>query len=128
MSSQRHDTRMETAGMLAVAAATGAAFWIGEGLTAALPPFLLLLALTALVAVGRSRSDLLATMSGIGDERTRTNYQRAAAFAANVVSVFIVAWWLVTVAQGRPNETLALIAAVFGISWVVGVVFYARRG
>lgn len=128
MSSFLNDTRAQTAGMLAVAMLTGAAFWAGEGLEAAIPPFVAIVVLTGVIALGRSRSDALSTMSGVGDERTRANYQRALAFAANVVAFVVPGWWLVTVAQGTPDDTLSGVAAIFGVSWVVAVVYFARRG
>ena len=36
-------------------------------------------------------------------------------------------WWLVTVAQGDPNQTLAALSAIFGVSFIMVVVFLARR-
>jgi|Tabmets5t2r1_1033131.scaffolds.fasta_scaffold21791_2 hypothetical protein len=36
--------------------------------------------------------------------------------------------WLVTVAQGDPNETLGLLCGIFGASFVLSGVLVARRG
>ena len=120
--------RGELAGMVALSLAVFGAFWIGEGLRAALPPLLVLLAFTALVHLGRSRSETVAIMSGIGDERTRSLNQRALALTANVLALVLPAWWLVTVATGDGNETLSLVCALFGVTWIVATAFLSRRG
>ena len=38
----------------------------------------------------------------------------------------IPAWWLVTVAQGDPNETLSLVAAIYGLSFVGAAIALPR--
>ena len=58
----------------------------------------------------------------------RTLYTRAIAFAGSVMSYVLPGWWLVTVAQGEPNETLALLCAIFGLTFLVSVFVVARRG
>ena len=120
--------RGELAGMVALSFAVFGAFWIGEGLRAALPPLLILLAFTALVHLGRSRSETVAIMSGIGDERTRVLYTRAAAATATVLSIVLPAWWLVTIARGEANETLSVVCAIFGVVFVASSLMLARRG
>lgn len=122
-----HDVRAQAAGLLLITLATGAAFWIGLGLEEALPPFLILLAFTVFILVGRTRSDAVRAMSGVGDERTRSLYERSVAFAGTVVSFAVPTWWLVTVARGEPNDTLAAVAALFGASFVLGAVVLSRR-
>lgn len=124
----RNPVHREMGGLLLIAAATGAAFWIGGGLSEALPPFLILLAFIALVTFGRSRSDAVRTLAGTGDERTKALYGRAVAFAGNVVSVTVPSWWLVTVALGEPNDTLAIVAVVFGVSFILAAITLSRRG
>ena len=118
---------VQVAGMLAITAATTAVFWIAQGFDAALPVALLLLAFTAVVHFGRRRSNTLEVMSGTGDERVRSLYTKAVAIAGTVMSFVLPGWWLVTVAHGDPNETLALLSAIFGASFILGVVFLARR-
>ena len=44
------------------------------------------------------------------------------------MSFLLPAWWLVTVAQGDPNETLSLLCAIFGVSFILAIVVLARRG
>jgi uncharacterized membrane protein len=122
------DVRREVGALLLIAAATGAAFWIGDGLEEALPPFLILLAFAALVLFGRSRSDTVRTIAGVGDERTRSLYERSVAFAGNVVSVAVPTWWLVTVALGEPNDTLVIVALIFGVSFILASLVLSRRG
>ena len=63
-------------------------------------------------------------MSGTGDERVRSLYMRAVAFAGAVMAWLLPGWWLVTVAQGDPKRLRAEIRHVvvhelahhFGIS------------
>ena len=50
------------------------------------------------------------------------------AFAGTVMSFVLPAWWLVTVAQGDPNEVLNWLCAIFGATFVVAIVVLARRG
>ena len=87
----------------------------------------IVLAFLLLVYFGRRRSDTLDVMSGIGDERGKLLYTRAVAFAGTVMSFVLPIWWLVTIAQGEPNDVLALCCAIFGASFILGVVVLARR-
>jgi hypothetical protein len=87
----------------------------------------LVLAFLLLVLLGRRRSDTLDVMSGIGDERGKLLYTRAVAFAGTVMSFVLPIWWLVTIAQGDPNEVLTVCCAIFGASFIVAVVVLARR-
>jgi hypothetical protein len=66
-------------------------------------------------------------MSGIGDERTRNLYRDACAFAGSVMSFVLPGWWLVTVRKGNPNETVALLCAVFAVAWAGAAVVLPRR-
>ena len=119
---------VQVAGMLAITAATTAVFWIAEGFEAAFPVALVLLAFTAVVHFGRRRSNTLEVISGTGDERVRSLYTQAVAIAGTVMSFLLPAWWLVTVAQGDPNEVLNWLCAIFGATFVVAIVVLARRG
>jgi hypothetical protein len=119
---------VQVAGMLLITAATTAVFWIAEGFDAALPVGVLLLAFTAVVHFGRRHSNTLEVMSGTGDERVRSLYTRAVAFAGTVMAFLLPGWWLVTVAQGEADTTLSTLSAIFGLSFVVAIVVLARRG
>jgi len=118
---------VQVAGMLAITAATTAVFWIAQGFDAAFPVALVLLAFTAVVHFGRRRSNTLEVMSGTGDERVRSLYTQAVAIAGTVMSFVLPGWWLVTVAQGEANDTLAVLCAIFGATFVVAVAVLARR-
>jgi uncharacterized protein (TIGR03382 family) len=87
----------------------------------------IVLAFLLVVLLGRRRSDTLDVMSGIGDERGKLLYTRAVAFAGTVMSFVLPGWWLVTIAKGDPDETLSLMCAIFGASFVLAVVVLARR-
>ena len=87
----------------------------------------IVLAFLVLVLFGRRRSDTLDVMSGIGDERGKSLYLRAVAFTGTVMSFVLPIWWLVTVAQGDPNNVLALCCAIFGLTFITSVVVLARR-
>jgi hypothetical protein len=115
-------------GMLGITAATFGVFLYSEGIGSALTVAALLLAFTALVHVGRGRSDTLEVMGGIGDERVRALYTRSVAFVGTVLAFVLPGWWLVTVALGEPNETLSLLCAIFAALWVGAVVVLSRRG
>ena len=72
----------------------------------------------AVVHFGRHRSNVLEVMSGTGDERVRSLYMRAVAFAGAVMAWVLPGWWLVTVAQGDPNETLSILCAIFAFCFI----------
>ena len=95
----------------------------GEGAVSAA----IVLAFLLLVLFGRRHSDTLDVMSGIGDERGKLLYTRAVAFAGTVMSFVLPIWWLVTIAQGNPDDTLSLMCAIFGVSFILAVVVLARR-
>jgi hypothetical protein len=118
---------VQVAGMLAITAATTAVFWIAQGFDAALPVGALLLGFTAVVHFGRRHSNTLEVMSGSGDERVRSLYTRAVAFAGTVMAFLLPGWWLVTVAQGEADATLSTLSAIFGLSFVAAIVVLARR-
>ena len=128
MTEAMNTPRVQLVEMLAIAAATAAAFWIADGPTAAIFPAALIGGFSLLVYFGRTRSDTLDVMSGIGDERSRTLYTRALALTGSVLSLVLPAWWLVTVATGEPDETLTLVCALFGVTFIVATLFVAKRG
>jgi hypothetical protein len=119
--------RGQVGGMLVIAAAVMAAFWISEGPESGLLAGAWILAFAALIHFGRQRSDALNVMSGVGDERTRTLYLKAVAFAGTVIAFVVPGWWLVTVVQGEQNQTLALVSAIFGASFIAACLYLARR-
>jgi hypothetical protein len=128
----RHDAlgtaRAQIVAMVMLSLAVFAAFWIGVGFADAWPALLILLAFTAFVAVFRSRSTTVEVMGGIGDERTTALYTRAGAWTAGAMTLVLPAWWLVTVALGDPDQTLSLVCAIFGATWIATSLIAARRG
>jgi hypothetical protein len=114
-------------GLILVVAVFGA-FAIGGDAGYGAVSAALVLAFLLLVLLGRRRSDTLDVMSGIGDERGKLLYTRAVAFTGTVMSFVLPIWWLVTIAQGDPNEVLTVCCAIFGATFVVAVVVLARRG
>jgi hypothetical protein len=112
---------------LVLVAAVFVAFVIGGDVGGGAVSAAIVLAFILVVLLGRRRSDTLDVMSGIGDERGKLLYTRAVAFAGTVMSFVLPAWWLVTIAQGNPDNTLSLMCAIFGASFILGVVVLARR-
>jgi hypothetical protein len=115
-------------GTLLIAAAVFVAFLIGEGAATAAVTGGLVAAFALALFFGRRRSDSIAVMSGIGDERTRHLYLRATAFTGSVMAFVLPAWWLVTVAQGDADTTLNWLCAIYGFTWMLAAVVLARRG
>ena len=64
------EARAQLVGMLLIAAAGTAAYWIGQGASGGLQAGALLFGFALLVHLGRRRGGTLETMSGVGDERT----------------------------------------------------------
>ena len=118
---------VQVVGMAVIAAVATAVFWAVDGFDAAWPFALVMTAFIAMLHFGRRRSNVLEVMSGSGDERVRSLYMRAVAFAGAVMAWVLPGWWLVTVAQGNPNDTLGLLCGVFGLCFIIGVVWFARR-
>ena len=112
---------------LGIAAATGAAFWIGNGPRAGLIAGGWMLLITAVVGVGRRWSDAIRIVGGAGDERNRNLYTRATAVGGSVLAIAIPGWWLVTVARGEPDRTLLALWLLFGVSSVGAAVYYSRQ-
>jgi uncharacterized membrane protein len=126
MNALRTPTAQLVAGLL-LGAAVFVAFAIGGDLGSAFVSAGIVVAFVLVVHFGRRRSQALEVMGGIGDERTRHLYAGATAFAGSVMAFVLPGWWLVTVAQGDPNETLAVLCAVFAVVWVGAAIVLPRR-
>ena len=113
--------------MVGVAIATGIAIGIADSPLNGAISAALVLGFVGLLHYGRDRFDVINVMSGTGDERTRTLYERATAFAGSILIYVVVAWWLVTGVLGEVNETLTVLAAIGGIAFIVGAVIQTRR-
>ena len=112
---------------LVLVAAVFVAFAVGGDAGQGAVSAAIVLAFLLLVLLGRRHSDTLDVMSGIGDERGKLLYTRAVAFAGTVMSFVLPIWWLVTIAQGDPDDTLSLMCGIFGLSFILAVVVLARR-
>jgi hypothetical protein len=112
---------------LVLVAAVFVAFAVGGDAGQGAVSAAIVLAFLLLVLLGRRHSDTLDVMSGIGDERGKLLYTRAVAFAGTVMSFVLPIWWLVTIARGDPDDTLSLMCAIFGVSFILAVVVLARR-
>jgi O-antigen/teichoic acid export membrane protein len=117
----------QLAGGLLIGAAVAVAFLIGGDPGSAAVSGALVVGFVLFVYVGRRHSEAVEVMSGIGDERTRSLYRDACAFAGSVMSFVLPGWWLVTVATGDPNETLALLCAIFAVTWAGAAIVLPRR-
>lgn len=122
------EARQQLAGMLLIAAAGTAAYWIGQGATDGLQAGALLFVLALLIHVGRTRSATIETMSGVGDERTRLLTQRAGAFAGYAMAVVLAGWGLVAAALGEFNTTIGLLSLIYAVLWIGACAWFARRG
>jgi len=127
MSEHMNNWSVQVMGMLAIGVAATAVFWAADGFESAWPVAVIMAAFIAVVHFGRRRSNTLEVMSGTGDERVRTLYTKAVALAGTVMAFLLPGWWLVTVAQGDPNETLSVLSAIFGATFIVAIVVLARR-
>jgi hypothetical protein len=112
---------------LVLVAAVFVAFAVGGDAGQGAVSSAIVLGFLLVVLLGRRHSDTLDVMSGIGDERGKLLYTRAVAFAGTVMSFVLPIWWLVTIAQGDPDDTLSLMCAIFGLSFILAVVVLARR-
>lgn len=128
MSALRTSTTGQYAGMLAIAAAGGAAFAFGVGPVAGVVVFAYLAAFASLLHFGRRRSQALEVAGGLGDERTQALNQRASAAVANVMAAVLPTWWLATVATGDVDDTLTAVCALFGATYLLAAAVIARRG
>jgi hypothetical protein len=123
-----NSSTVQLVGGLLIGVAAIAAFLIGGDTGSALVTGGLVFGFVLLVHFGRRRSESLAVMSGIGDERTRHLYTRATAFTGAVMALVLPGWWLVTVAQGEPDTTLNVLCAIFGFTWIGAAIVLPRRG
>lgn len=123
----RRQTRTALTLELALAAAVFAAFAVAGEIGQALFSLALLLAFIAILWFGRSRSETVELMSGIGDERTRDLYQRSLSITANILVFVLIGWWLVSVAIGEQNQTVAQVCAIAGVTWLGSILWLRWR-
>jgi hypothetical protein len=122
------EARVQLAGMLAIAAAGTAAYWVGEGASGGLQAGAVLFAFALVVYFGRRWSATIETISGVGDERTRALTQRAAAFSGYAIACVLAAWGLVSIAAGGFNTTIGALSVVFAVTWIGACAWLSWRG
>jgi uncharacterized membrane protein len=122
------EARVQLAGMLAIAAAGTAAYWVGEGASGGLQAGAVLFAFALVVYFGRRCSATIETISGVGDERTRALTQRAAAFSGYAIACVLAAWGLVSIAAGGFNTTIGALSVVFAVTWIGACAWLSWRG
>jgi hypothetical protein len=122
------DARVQLVGMLAIAAAGTAAYWIGEGLAGGLEAGAILFAFVALIHFGRRHSATLETYAGIGDERTRSLAQKASSFTSYTMACVLAAWGLIAAAAGEYNTTIGVLSVVYTVVFLSACGVFSRRG
>ena len=128
MSSHSQNPILQLMAELVLVIAVGGAFAVGGSPGDGLISAGIVLGFVVLVHAGRRRSGTLEVMGGIGDERTRQLYVRACAFVGTIMAFVLPAWWLVTVAQGRPDPTLSMLCAIYAAAFIGAVIVLVRRG
>jgi hypothetical protein len=111
---------------LAISVAVGLAFTMGQGPMAGLLATAGMLLFTAVLAVGRRRSDGLRVAGGAGDERNRALYTRALATSGGLLGLVVTGWFLVTVATGDPDPVLLVLTVLFAASFLLTAAYQAR--
>ena len=122
-----NDPRAQLVAMLALAAATGVGFAIGEGAVAGLAAAAWVGAFAVAIHFGRTRFATLETASGVGDERTQHLSQRAYALSSSIMAFVLVGWWLASVIAGDPDERLGQVCAIYGAVFLLSCAIVARR-
>ena len=76
----------------------------------------------------QSRSDMASLLSGLPrDERWESINLRALSLAAQVIAVVLVGAFLVAQFSGGDADTYARLGAVFGVTYLGGLVWYRSR-
>jgi hypothetical protein len=120
--------RADLAWYLGIAAASGLAFGLGQGVVAGLLAGTTMLAFTVVLALGRRRIDAIRVVGGAGDERNRDLYMRSLAVAGGVLGLTVTGWYLISVARGEPDGTLLALTVLFAAVFVGAGVISSWRG
>ena len=120
--------RADLAWYLGIAAASGLAFGLGQGVVAGLLAGATMLAFTIVLALGRRRIDAIRVVGGAGDERNRDLYIRSLAVAGGVLGLTVTGWYLLGVARGEPDGTLLVLTVLFSAVFVGAAVVSSWRG
>ena len=87
-----------------------------------------MVALVAVLRLGRRRIDAVRVVGGAGDERNQLLSTQATAVTSGVLVMVMTGWFLVSAALGEPNETLMILLPLYLVVQVVSSAYLARRG
>ena len=105
-----------------------AIFWIAQGAVAGLIAAGWGWATILVFYFGGRRSEAVRIVGGAGDERIHSLNVRALAFAGFVMWAVVTAWWLLSSATGNENDSVGILAATFGASYIAAAIYLERRG
>lgn len=83
----------------------------------------------AFLLLTRRRSETTAMLSGeLGDERRRLNELRARGATAHVLMTIVLGGFFVQIWRGEDHTLFAALAAVAGVSYMIALFYFSRRG
>jgi hypothetical protein len=115
------------AAVIALAVVVPAIFWTAQGAVAGLITAGWGWATILVFHFGRRRSEAVSIVSGVGDERICSLNVRALAFAGFVMWAVLTGWWLISAASGDENDSVGILAATFGVSYIAAAIYLGRR-
>jgi uncharacterized membrane protein len=111
-------------GLLIAAAELGRHASVGQAIVA----FAIVAGYAAGLRMLQSRSDMASLLSGLPrDERWEAINLRALSLAAQVIAIALVGAFLVAQFGGADSTPYAWLGAVFGVSYLGGLVWHQRR-
>jgi hypothetical protein len=102
--------------------------WLGSGPWLGLSMFAIMLATAAGIEVAGRRSDVMRGMLGRSDERLTDIDLRATAVTGGVVILADLAAFVVQTARGADATPYVWLAALAGVTYVVALFVFLRRG
>lgn len=101
---------------------------IGGDITLGLGMFAVMIVFTAVLLLG-GRNDVIQVLRGQpADERYKSFENRATVIAGNITAVFVIAMFVYELARSGDIAPYAVIAAVFGASFIGALVWLRYRG
>jgi hypothetical protein len=108
--------------LVAIELAQGAPLWRAIG------GFAILAAYGTILLIFQSRSETVRTLAGDPmDERWKRIHEESMVGVANVAAVTALGGFGFCEATGRDGSEFAIVAAVVGLSYMVGLVWHGRR-
>lgn len=128
MTTHRQDEwRVDVRWWAASAVLTGVAFAIGRGVAQGVVVGGAMLALVAVLHLGRDRSDAVRVVGGAGDERNQQLSARATATASGALALIMTGWFLLSAATGELNTTLMVLLPLYLLIQVLASAYFAHR-